>query len=169
VEGWLFNKLFSYADEEFSTGKYRYLIVAGRKYSDATDSGTFQSCDFAHYAEKKFAAPFPAVSPVHIIHVPDRHWHNTFMSAVAVKSWIRENHPEIQRINVCTAGSHARKTWCAYTRIFGSSAEVGIISLPPRQPIKKNWWLNRIGLKWQVYFLGGYLYARFWPLFLLPR
>lgn len=104
--------------------------------------------DFAHAAgatlekcgwprEKITAVPTPGVQV-------DR----TVASALELKAyWSQVGRSIPRRFNLVTSGSHGRRSWLAYRRIFGSEVEIGIVAVPEREFDTARWWKSSAGRK----------------------
>jgi hypothetical protein len=54
----------------------------------------------------------------------------TLTSALAFRDWLKSSNKEVNGINIVTLGTHARRTWMIYNRIFENEYKIGIISVP---------------------------------------
>lgn len=167
VEGWVHNGTLKYVKDEFSKGSYKYILVSGM------ENGTVQGqvkkridSDASSVAQELIDMGIEP-SKVKVSACNSTSMHRTFSMAVAAKKWLSMNDPSIKRINICTAWSHGRKTWCAYQRVFGDNIRVGILTYPKRQTPISQWFLKRGGLRYQLYSLAGYIYVTLWPINLL--
>jgi hypothetical protein len=170
VEGWFPKRLMEYVKKEFNKGSYRYVLVSGMDNEYVSDPDHEQKI-YSNAASVAQELINMDIDPAKIIVVScsSKNIHKTFSMALTIRRWVKLNDPAIKRINVITAWSHGRKTWCTYQRIFDDSIKIGILTYPMRQLPISQWWLSRSGFRYQVYSLVGYIYAALWPVALLDE
>lgn len=171
VEGWLFDfkRLIPMINSEFRSGNYKYILISGKSYgfvsaSSGNDTVESQSSDLA----KSLMDLGIDSSKIKIVEIHSVDIHKTFSMAHAAKQWLLLHDPGLKSANVCTAGAHGRKTWCAYKRMLGKKVNVGILSFSTGSDFSNKWLERRCGTRWLAYTLAGYLYAKFWPLSWIP-
>ncbi len=81
--------------------------------------------------------------------VPSRmiDWKTTYSAAIALRDWIRKREPSVQRINVVTEDTHARRTRLLFQKAFGRDVQVGIIAVANVDYPANQWWHYSEGLK----------------------
>jgi hypothetical protein len=168
VEGWFPKGLLGYVKEEFNKGSYRYILVSGmdNEYVSSPDHEQRIYSNASYVARELMNMDIDS-SKIIVVSSASTNIHKTFSMASAVKKWISLKDPTVKRINIISAWSHGRKSWCAYQRILGDSIKVGIFTYPVRQLPMSQWWLTRSGFTYQVFSLVGYTYAALWPVALL--
>lgn len=171
VEGWLyeFEQLVPSVSNEFKNGDYKYILISGKSYEavsqfSGNDTVDSPSSNLAALLMKNGIDP----SAIKIVEVFEVNEHKTFSMARAAKKWLLAHDPSVKSVNVCSAGAHGRKTWCAYKRMLGNGINVGVLSFTTGGPLPNKWLERRCGTKWLTYTLAGYLYAKFWPLSFIP-
>jgi len=167
VEGWLFTPMLHYVKEEFERGQYANILVSGLPRDVV--AGMSEPASDAARTGRALVAMGVDSSKIVIVQTNAGRVHKTFAMAQAARRWFATHDSSVKRINVCTVQGHGRKTWCAYRRVFAKTTQVGILSFPGRPLPVRAWWTTRRGIKWQLWFLAGYLDARFWPIWLLPH
>jgi uncharacterized SAM-binding protein YcdF (DUF218 family) len=95
--------------------------------------------------------------------VPSRmmDWDRTYSAAIALRDWIQKRELSVQRINVVTEDTHARRTRLLFPKAFGKDVPVGIIAVANVDYPANQWWHYSEGLKDVVSEFAAYLYARF--------
>jgi hypothetical protein len=168
VEGWVPKRLLRYVKEEFSGGSYRYILISGMDGEYIADPDERKKIysnvlNVAHELENMGIDS----SKIKVVSCSSTSMHRTFSMALTARKWLNVNDPAVKLINISTAWSHGRKTWCAYQRVLGDSIKVGILTYPKRRLPISQWWLTRRGFTYQAYWLAGYIYAALWPIALL--
>lgn len=165
VEGWLFEfkSLVAFVNNEFRMGEYKYILISGKSYATAAtfdgDTVDSPSSGVAFLLREMGTDP----SKIKIVEVFSVNEHKTFAMAKAARKWLLSNDPSVRSVNVCSAGAHGRKTWCAYRRVFGRDVDVGILSFSTSPPHLNKWLERRCGTQWLMYIFAGYIYAKFYP------
>ena len=169
VEAWIPGRFAESVKEEFSKGKYRYILLSGLAQDmDVTGAKETVSGNYSKIASSLAKAGLDS-EKLKTVSIPNStRAHKTFSMAKSAANWLHINDPSATRINVLTAGNHGRKTWCAYKRVFGGRFSVGILSFPQHRYPLRTWWTTRRGFIWQVASLANYAYATVWPLSLVP-
>jgi hypothetical protein len=120
VEGWIHNAILKYIKEEFLKSSYKYILVSGMEY---------QSVPVQDYNQEPIESNASSVvqalidigiepSKIKVAACHSTNIHKTFSMAFAAKKWFSLNDPSVKHINLCTAWSHGRKTWCAYKKVL---------------------------------------------------
>jgi hypothetical protein len=85
---------------------------------------------------------------------------NTYSTALDVKEWIKKERPSQRTsIQIFTKGIHARRSYLAFKKAFGKSANIGVISCPDYEITAFNWWKSIKGWEAILYETVGVLYA----------
>lgn len=159
VEGWVHDFAICAGLEEFKAGAYQRIYTTG---GPSTGSGGYigdQDTAASVGAALLRKAGVPAAS---IQMVPSRVLgrDRTYNSAVALRDWFRENQMSVERINVVTEGTHARRTQLLFQKAFGKTVKVGIIAVPNPDYDAKHWWRYSEGVREVTGETIAYLYAR---------
>ena len=99
--------------------------------------------------------------------VPSRmiDWDTTYSAAIALRDWIQKREPSVQRINVVTEDTRARRTRLLFQKAFGKNVQVGIIAVANVDYPANQWWHYSEGLKDVVSEFAAYLVC---PVSVLP-
>jgi len=152
VEGWIrHSAALTEAADEFKRGRYRWLVTVGDSVDAAGAAGRLRAL---------------GVDPSLIVVLPVAHvrLHQTYASALTLKSWLAKSSSETRGLNVFTLGAHARKSLVLFQRALGPELHVGVIAGEEDSFDPERWWLSARGTYVILRKALGYLYAVVWPL-----
>lgn len=159
VEGWVPDYVMEEAKAEFERHHYGKLYVTG----GPLEIGGYLS-EYKTHAELGMATLFRlGLSKDVLVAVPaplvkkDR----TYVSAVALKNWLRQHAAEPTSINLVSMGVHARRSKLLFLKAFGEDSRVGIIAVEDRNHDPRYWWKSSQGVRVVVDELVAYFYAVF--------
>lgn len=159
VEGWAPDAAYRAAVAEFHAHHYDALCVTG----GPIDYGAPLS-QHSTYAERGASIALAmglGTNAVHAVPAPPVRADRTFVSARTLSQWVVRQPRPAARITVVTVGPHARRSRLLFQQAFGSSARVGIISVPALDYDPARWWGTSAGVRTVVGELLSYGYARF--------
>ena len=81
--------------------------------------------------------------------------------ALAVRQTLEQNGLSVKAFNVATVGTHARRSWLTYQKVFGDTAQAGIIPLADKSYDPAHWWRSSEGLDQVFSETIAYAYAQF--------
>lgn len=61
----------------------------------------------------------------------------TLKTALATREWLNKSRVPVFGINIISSGTHSRRTWMTFKKVFGEQINTGIISLPDRKISKE--------------------------------
>lgn len=164
VEGWIHENAARGAAAEFKTGGYPRVFVTG---GPVTGSGGYTTVydTLAHVGAGYLKAAGVPNELIQMVPAREMGRDRTYNDALALRTWFAENGMLVRQINVLTGDAHARRTRLLFQKAFGSSATVGIISVPNPDYDARHWWRYSEGVREVVGESIAYLYARlfFWP------
>lgn len=102
-----------------------------------------------------FGLPSDAVTPIPSTWVKRN---RTFSSAIAVRDWLLQTHPDIQAVNLYSMGPHARRSWLIFRRVL-HPIQVGIHTAAPPDYEPQQWWQSSSGTRTVLAEAISYLYA----------
>jgi hypothetical protein len=160
VEGWVHKYAARLAVEEFKVGSYERVFTTG---GPVVGSGGYIN-DYQTSASvgadllKKYGLPSESLQmvPSHEMG-QDR----TYSSALALRTWFRDNNVPAHSFNVLTEDFHARRTRFLYQKAFGKGFTIGIIAVPSPDYDSRHWWRYSDGVRGAIGETIAYLYARF--------
>jgi hypothetical protein len=139
VEGWVPKYVADRAVSEFARGGYRHVFVSGL----IGEGGGSDAAAMAGYLASR------AVDPARLVAAPapDTGWNRTSHMARAVRQRIDALGITPTAVNVITLGPHGRQSRLAYSRAFGPSVPVGVMTVPKDDYDPRWWWLSVAGIK----------------------
>ena len=164
VEGWIDVYAIKFAADEFRSRGYERVFTTGGPVQGmggyTNDYNTSASVAAGRLKQVGVPPEVIQMAPSRILS-RDR----TYSSAVALKTWCKENGLPLTRINVVTADVHARRTRLLFQKALGPEVQVGVISVPHPDYDARQWWRYSQGVRTVLGECIAYVYAR---LFLHP-
>ena len=163
VEGWVPPETLKYAVAEFKAGDYQKILTSGCVVRGHLDSDV--KITYADWAASDLRKNGMPEALIQSIPCWEERRDRTYSSALAVKTWLAEQHISVKSINVMTLGAHARRSRLLYQEAFGGSVQVGIIAIPDPDYDAKHWWSYSEGVRDVLSESIAYIYAKFffWP------
>lgn len=156
IEGWLADEELVRAKARLEAGNYRLVITTGGPLGQGSFLSEYQSyAQLAQASLQKIGVGMPVVA----VPAPDVLRDRTFASALALKRWLVEQHPEIRSFDLLTAGPHARRSLMLFREAFGDEYKIGIISLAPLSYDASRWWISSAGVRSMIGESIAWLYA----------
>ena len=143
VEGWIWDYAMESAAEEFKRGGYTLLATSGMPNFPQSGQDQTTTADAAVARLQQLGVPHSQILTCPASYTS---WNRTASSARAVRDKLLREGVRLERINVLTVGTHARKTILAYRRIMGPEVEVGIITIPSQNFDADRWWTSQAGI-----------------------
>lgn len=165
VEGWIFDCALDDVVSEIQRGSYQVVLISGIEDKSTVDKDKpgikGRKASNAEELRQKLIHMGIAESLLHAVPAPATDYHKTYSSAVAVKKWLVAH--DIDAVNILSRGTHGRKTYVIFTRVFGDDIKAGIISFKVRYFQHQGW--RRLLRESRITFkhLVGYIYALYWP------
>ena len=159
VEGWMSDCAIKSAITEFNQGSYKKLITTG----SVIGKGYYLS-EYKSFAEISAATLIAlGFDPDKLVAVPSPKVmkYRTAASAMAVQEWLASSNLKVNSINVYTLGTHARRSWMTYRKVFSPYVKVGVIALEPKSYDARRWWQSSAGVRTVISEAIAYFYARF--------
>ena len=160
VEGWVHQYVIEDAVREFRNGHYDQIYSTGGPIV-GTDG---YLNDFNTYASVGAEELVKAGAPADRVHMAPSHVNGrdrTYSSALALRRWFETRGLVVTNFNVLTEDAHARRTWMLFQKAFGSSAGVGVISIPDPDYDPRRWWRYSEGVREILGESIAWLYAEF--------
>ncbi len=159
VEGWVPDYVLEQAIVEFNANNYQLLITTG----GPLEKGVYLS-EYKTYAELAAATLIKlGLSENLVVSVPAKQVNRdrTYASAVALKKWLLKSHLSIKSLDICSVGTHARRSWLLYERALGDTVTVGVIAVESEEYEPQRWWKFSDGVRKVIGEMIAYFYARF--------
>ena len=145
VEGWLDEDALDAAAAAFRAGRYERVVTSGGPIDGWHEGQT--ATDFAERAAGYLRRHGLADVAVAAAPAPASAQDRSFLSAVVVREWIRQEGLAPAAIDVYSAGVHARRSRMVYRLAFGPSVEVGVRAALPKNYDLEHWWRTSQGTK----------------------
>ena len=146
VEGWVPDYVLKDAANEFQQGRYEYLLVTGGPLLKGFLISGYSS-------EAALAAAclrtLHVLSASQLLEAPCAftYRNRTFESARAAQTKLLASGVQVQGANVITVGTHARRTWLVYQKVFKPQTDIGVICHPDEEYQADRWWQSSAGIK----------------------
>ena len=154
VAGWMPDKALAKTAERLAGSDYQLILTSGGEL----EYGSLFS-EYPNYAElAKATLQIDGVDSAAVIAVPAQQTVKAgeiAASAVAVRTWLAENRPEVTRFDLFAPGPQARRARLIFHRTLGDSFEIGVISIPLENVPTRKWGRSGEGLR----VVGGELLA----------
>ena len=157
VEGWTPAYVMEATMIEFQRGHYRKLYVTGGPIGTGEILSEYKTwADFGVATLLKMGMQNTALEAVPSSFVKkDR----TYISALALKTFLQQQKLESTNINLVSFGVHSRRSHLLFQQVFGNSALVGIIAVKDRSYDPEHWWKFSAGFRSVVDEFIAYIYA----------
>ena len=137
IEGWMDKVELEQAHAYFDANKFNKAILVGGPISNdfhGTDSNYAQrAADYLHQQglSREKAA---------IVKSPYSAQARTFLNAVKVREWFKQQGITVTRLDVFSSGVHTRRSRDLYRQAFGEDVAIGIIAARPIDFDPEHWW-----------------------------
>ena len=159
VEGWLPDFAQQVALSYFRRGGYQRLLVTG---GPVGEGGLL--VDYKHYAAVGAATlKKMGLAAEEVVELPSPRGlkDRTYLSALAVGDWLRQERPELRRLDICSLGPHTRRSRLLFARALGGGFRVGSLAVPSKNFDPDHWWRSSSGFRNVVFEAIALFYARF--------
>lgn len=145
VEGWLSEPALDKAVSRFREASYDMVVTTGGPIESWADIQGFSS--FADRAADYLARRGIPAEIVHSVPAPASAQNRTFLSAVALRSWLEQQKLASPDIDLLSGGVHARRSHRLFRLALGPNYRVGILSADPSGYDPAAWWRSSEGAK----------------------
>lgn len=145
VEGWLDEDELVQAVAAFRRGRYERVLTTGGPIDARIDVGQWR-----HFALRAAAyLRTHGVGDVPVIAVPAPATKNdrSYLSALMVRAWARQQRLTLTAVDVYSAGMHARRSRTIFRLALGNGVEVGAMAARPSEYDDTRWWASSSGAK----------------------
>jgi uncharacterized SAM-binding protein YcdF (DUF218 family) len=137
VESWIGTDGIRAAADEYVRGHYKYIVPTG-----ALDSSRWEEAPkkLALIAQRELLNA--GIPQEYILVAPAKFTDSgrTYESALAVKETLQNHGIRPQALNVFTLGPHARRSGLVFSKVNGSTADVGVVGWTPPDYGTEWWW-----------------------------
>ena len=145
VEGWIGPDALREVLPLVRAAGYRQVVTTGgrvRLWDERIGESSYAALARQSLIEQGLAADDVIALPA-----PDSAQDRTYLSAVRVRMWAREQTRPPRKLDVLSGGVHSRRTRRMYQLAFGDSATIGIRSARPLDYEAEIWWQTSAGAK----------------------
>ncbi|MBN8248238.1 MAG: YdcF family protein [Verrucomicrobia bacterium] len=157
VEGWCEDYVIAAAWREYQTGAYTRLLVTGGPLDHGAPMSEYGS--FADLAAAVLRRWAPAGTPIIAVPGPRVDRDRTYSNALALRRWFEQHGGVPDRLNLVTAGAHARRSRLLFESALGAGTSVGVMAVPDPHYDPKRWWRSSPGFRTVTGELIAYAYA----------
>ncbi len=159
VEGWLPDYAIQAAIAEFRKGSYCKLITIGGPLPRGFYLSQYKT--FAELSAATLVALGFDTEKLVAVSEPYAAKNRTYGSAMELSQWLSTSNLQVKSLNLYTLGTHARRSWIVFKKVFAPEITVGIIAVEPLGYQPKSWWKSSEGIRTVISELIAYLYVRF--------
>jgi hypothetical protein len=145
VEGWLDKEELDQAVAVFKKGQYERIVTTGGPIERFSDLST--STNYADLAANYLKRHGLDNIDVTAIAAPASAQDRTFLSAVRLRNWMKNNGVMGNSLDVFSGGTHGRRTKMLYRLAFGPNVSIGILSARVKGYEERRWWRTSVGVK----------------------
>jgi hypothetical protein len=127
------------------SGGYERVLTTGGPIDPTMDVGGWQT--FASRAAARLRAEGLTAVPVIAVAAPATTRERSYVSALMVRAWVKQNDPTLAALDLYSAGVHARRSWRVYRMAVGDAVEVGVLAAKPSDHDPQRWWTSSAGAK----------------------
>ena len=158
VEGWLPDYALVEVKKRFEKEGYRLLVTTGGRIEMGFHLSEYKTWAGLTAARlNKLGIPSEKIMSTSqsAINKKDR----TYYSVLALNEKFKKDNLLVKSMDVVSLGTHARRTWFLYKKVF-ASASVGIIAIKSKDYDPLKWWLYSAGVRGVISEMIAYLYVR---------
>ncbi|MEO6002474.1 MAG: ElyC/SanA/YdcF family protein [Opitutus sp.] len=137
VEGWISNEGINASALEFQTGGYRFVVATGGLTGERWSQNRW---NYALVAQEQLLRAGVAADRIVMAGSLETERQRTFEMARSAFSSLHERGIRPHGINVFTRAAHARRSRLVFSKVFGNTSTVGVISWAPENTTIEPWW-----------------------------
>jgi hypothetical protein len=145
VEGWMEPAALEEAAAAFRAGGYQRVVTTGGPIEHWP--GYRGHATFAERAAEYLQMHGVPASALSAVPAPASAQERTFLSAVMVREWAKQNRLGVDRLDVYSYGTHARRSRLLYRIAFGPGVRVGTYAAAPSEYEPLTWWRSSVGAR----------------------
>ena len=163
VEGWAPDYILEAAIAEFKQHHYDRLLVTGIPLQEGAPLSEYKN--YANLGAAVLVKLGLSTNDVQAVPTGLTRRDRTYAMALALKHWLRAHDLTPTKVNVITAGPHARRSRLMFEKALGNGVTVGVIAIPAKDYDEEHWWHYSQGVRTVIGELLAYAYARllFYP------
>ena len=145
VEGWVPEYVLLAAVKEFRTGGYQQVFTTGGPFFRSQE--LVAHVDYAHRGEAALRRLGLSTNEVTAVPAPPTHRDRTYLSAIALRDYLKVNDFHLESVNVLSLGAHTRRSGLCFGRAFGAKVSIGTIAIENLEYDPNRWWKFSEGVK----------------------
>jgi hypothetical protein len=157
VEGWAPDYTLESAFAEFRGNRYEGIFVTGGPLDKGAPFSEFKT--YAELGAALIAKMGAQPELLHAVPAPPVRKDRTYVSALALKDWLREHKIESLPINVVSVGPHSRRTRMLFQKALGPDWRIGILPVEDQNYDPQRWWASSHGFRAMTGETIAYVYA----------
>jgi uncharacterized SAM-binding protein YcdF (DUF218 family) len=158
VEGWVPDFILKEAVTEYKQGQYARLFVTGIPLTQGAPLSEYK--DYAHLGAATLLKLGLSTNDVQAVPTGLTRRDRTYATALSLKSWWREHEMAPTKVNLVTAGPHARRSRLLFEKALGQGIAVGVIAIPANDFDERQWWNSSQGVRIVTGEALAYAYVR---------
>jgi uncharacterized SAM-binding protein YcdF (DUF218 family) len=163
VEGWAPDYVMQAAFAEFKQNHYAKLFVTGIPLTQGTLLSEYKN--HACVGAATLLKLGLTTNDVQAVPTDQVQRDRTYAMTLSLKQWLREHNLSPTKVNLISAGPHARRSRLLFERALGKGVTVGVLAIPGRDYDELHWWNSSQGVRSVIGEVLAYGYARllFYP------
>jgi uncharacterized SAM-binding protein YcdF (DUF218 family) len=163
VEGWVPDYMLEAAMAEFRQNHYAKLFVTGTPLTHGAPLSEYTN--YAYLGAASLVKLGLSTNDVQAVPTGFTRRDRTYATALSLRHWWREHDLAPTRVNLITAGPHARRSRLLFQKALGEGVKVGVTALGDREYDERHWWHYSQGVRIMIGEALAYSYARllFYP------
>ena len=157
LEGWEPDYVLKETVAELRCNHYEAVVVTGEPIDKGLPLSEYENYGVLTVTVLERMGADPAM--LHVARWAPVLRDRTFISAVALRTWLREHGLAGKPINLVCCGAHSRRSRLLYERTLGT--KVGVIAVEDQSFEPERWWTSSAGFRNVTGEMIAYLYARF--------
>jgi uncharacterized SAM-binding protein YcdF (DUF218 family) len=159
VEGWVPDYMLEAAIAEFRQNHYAKLFVTGTPLQQGAPLSEYTN--FAYLGAASLVKLGLSTNDVQAVPTGLTRRDRTYATALSLKHWWRQHDSAPTKINLITAGPHARRSRLLFQKALGNGVKVGVTAIGDREYDERRWWRYSQGVRVMIGEVLAYAYARF--------
>ena len=163
VEGWVPDYILEAALAEYKRNHYSKLFVTGIPLEHGAPLSEYTN--YANLGAAVLVKLGLSTNDVQAVPTPLTRRDRTYAMALSLKQWMRAHEMAPTKVNLLTAGPHARRSRLLFEKALGRGVTVGVQAIPARDLDERHWWRSSQGVRAVIGEALAYGYARllFYP------
>lgn len=145
VEGWVPDRVMKQVAQVIDEGDYQHVLISGLPLHQGAFLTQYQT--HAEVTADSLVALGIERDRIMVINCDHTNHYRTHAAALAIREWIGQQNWQLEHVNLCTVGAHARRSWLIYQRIFAPQTAIGVITVTDPFYDPDAWWQSSAGFR----------------------